>query len=249
MSILIGLITAHHESRRPYIERARKSLENSPLDYKFVFGEGEPRAEDIADSLYFPCDDTRYYMVLKNQGLFRYALENNYDFCFRACDDTVIYPERLMNACLEDFDYAGCIPSKIQCGPIKVPMRYLDYMNGGCGIWLSKKAMEMLVADEWEGPMRRFPENLDMGFGLKLNMEPIDWDDRWIGEVLKGNLAWDDPKRNNAFMAYTMNGIKVYENDLIFFNDDVDLPISIHDPGGKKIVGIMTPKQWKEAYG
>ena len=73
----------------------------------------------------------------------------------------------------------------------------------------------------------------------------MDWDDRWIGEVLKGNLAWDDPLRQNAFEAYVRNGINVYENDLMFFNDDPSFPVSIHDPGKQKKSGIKTKEEWE----
>ena len=247
MRILIGIISAQHISRMPYVDRMRQHLKGSPLDYKFVFGGDD--VVDAGDFLIVPCDDTRPYMVLKNQFLFKYALDNDYDFCFRVCDDTLVFPDRLQEAHLEQYDYAGNMTAKIQAGPVKIPMRYLDYMNGGCGIWLSRKAMEMLVADEWKGPIRKFPDNLDMGFGLHLNMEPWDWDDRWIGEVLKGNLAWDDPLRSNAFEAYVANGINVYENDLLFFNDDPGFPVSIHDPGREKKAGIKTLAEWQELYG
>jgi len=246
LKILIGIITANHVSRAPYIDIQRNDLFESPLNYVFVFGNGKSPKFKMIDSLSVPCDDTRPYMVLKNQALFRYALDQGYDFCFRICDDTRVFPERLQEAHLESYDYAGNMTAKIQAGPVKIPMRYLDYMNGGCGIWLSRKAMQMLVDDEWKGPIRKFPDNLDMGFGLHLNMEPWDWDDRWIGEMLKGNLAWDDPKRVNAFQAYVLNGINVYENDLLFFNDDPNLPVSIHDPGRAKISGIKTAQEWEE---
>jgi len=248
MRVFIGIVTAHHESRRPYIESARNGWirEWPQEDYKFYFGRGEGRPRE--DEVWVDCDDTRPYMVEKNQAMFRDALAGGYDFCFRVCDDTRVFPERLQKAGLEDYDYAGCMPAKIQAGPVKIPMRYLDYMNGGCGIWLSRKALEMLAADEWKGPIRKFPNNLDMGFGLRLNMEPWDWDDRWIGEVLKGNLTWDDPKRHNAFEAYVMNGINVYENDLVFYNDDPNLPVSIHDPGKRKNADVLTVQEWESLY-
>ncbi len=248
MKILVGIISAQHPSRTPYIQRTLDNLQKSPLDYKIVIG-GDINPDLGDDFLHVTCDDTRPYMVLKNQYLFRYALKNDYDFCFRVCDDTLVFPDRLEQAHLEQYDYAGNMTAKIQAGPVKIPMRYLDYMNGGCGIWLSRKAMEMLVADEWKGPVRKFPDNLDMGFGLHLNMEPWDWDDRWIGEVLKGNLAWDDPLRVNAFEAYVANGINIYENDLMFFNDDPSFPVSIHDPGKDKKAGIKTMQEWRELYG
>src|SRR5208282_5475555 len=123
-------------------------------------------------------------------------------------------PDRVLETeALLHYDYAGMMPCKINIGgQFKVPMRYYDYMHGGCGIWLSAKAMEMLVRDRWKGPELDLPDEVEIGFGLKGTMAKIDWDDRWIGEVLKGNLALDDAKRNNSYEAYALNGINVFED-------------------------------------
>jgi hypothetical protein len=231
MKILIGILSAHHPSRKPYRDRARATyLKNSPIDYRFVLGNP---ITDEPDALTVHCDDRKEYMVLKNQGLFRYALERDYTHCLRVCDDTWVYPERLLeNEALAEYDYAGNMPCKLNlAGQFKMPMKYYDYMHGGCGIWLSRKAMEMLAADDWKGPELKLPERMDIGFGIMGRMATIDWDDRWIGEVLKGKLSIDDPKRDNPYAAYADNGIKVFEDEMLFFDDDPKRPLTVHDPG------------------
>lgn len=238
--ILLGIITAHHPSRQPYRDRARATfLRSSALDHVFVMGRpGRPDSaeESYHDTLYVDCPDEREWMVLKNQALFRYVLDQGYDYCFRCCDDTWVYPERLMNAGLEGFDYAGQMPCKLSLGgAFKVWMAHFDHMHGGCGIWLSRKAMEMLVADKWPGPERKgLPELVDVGMKLMVKPQPIEWDDLWIGEVLKGRLAIDDPLRQDSLRAYNQNGIEVYEDSLLFLNDNPSNYLSIHDPGVPK---------------
>ena len=241
--ILMGFISAHHPSRWHYRAILReKCLKDSPLDYVFVLGNDPYRTPMEDNTLYVDCDDRKEFMVLKNQALFRYALENGYDYCFRACDDTWVFPDKLMKAGLEPFDYGGMMPCKINLGgTFKIWMSYMDYMHGGCGIWLSRKSMEMLVADEWKGPdwVSTMPEVLNVGLGMKLARPKVYWDDHWIGEVLKGNLAWDDPKRANPMQAYADNGIRVMEDDMVFYNDDHTRPIAIHDPGTVKMLMPM----------
>lgn len=261
--ILLGLLSAHHPSRWGYRARAREQfLKNSPLPHVFVLGNPfSPNMEENdthKDILFAKCDDRKESMVLKNQALFRYALENGFDYCFRACDDTWIFPERILKAGFEEFDYAGQMPCKFSLGgTFKIWMRYFDYMHGGTGIWLSRKSMEMLVKDEWDpNRLLSWPSLLDVGMGLMLSRPPVYWDDHWIGEVLKGNLPFDSPRREHPAIAYAENGISIYEDDLMFYNDDYDRPVSVHDPGVRKpqswqAVAIMERiKEWKgKAFG
>jgi hypothetical protein len=237
--ILIAILTAHHQSRAPYRQRARETyLKGSSLDYRFVYGTPENGKQPEEDELFFPVDDRKEYMALKNQAVFQWALDKGYDFCFRCCDDTWVFPDRVAKAGLEAFDYAGQVPCKLSLGgTFKIWMRYFDYMHGGCGIWLSRKAMERIVKAEWKGPEHDIPKRVDVGLGFMADTSPINWDDKWIGEVLKGEVAWDDPIRNSPLDAYTAQGISVFEDDLLFQNDDPLLPISIHDPGVLKVQG------------
>jgi len=59
-------------------------------------------------------------------------------------------------------------------------------------------------------------------------------DDFWVSEVLQGNLAYDDPLRNQPWAAYVAQGLKVCADDRLFWNDEPMLPLCIHDPGVHK---------------
>ena len=239
--ILIGILTAHHPSRWYYRNAARQSyLKGSDLDHLFVFGRppvpGWP-VERQEDELWVDCDDRKEYMVYKNQALFRYALDHGYDYCFRACDDTFLFPDRIIHAGLEPFDYAGQMPCKFSLGGTFKAWfgGSFSYMHGGTGIWLSRKAMEMLVADKLDSIECDMPEKVDVGFGLTTIGHRIWWDDLWIGEVLKGRLPWDSPLRADPVTAYQRNGIAVFEDEMLFDNSDPGRPLAIHDPGIHKI--------------
>jgi hypothetical protein len=231
--VLIGYITAHHASRIPHVQSQRARMANSPLDYKFIYGAAESQAvkveprSPLSDELFFPVDDTKPFMVLKDKALFQWALDHGYEYVFRACDDSVVYPERIIwhFDYLKQHDYAGTM-----CGYGKIAgtkpgegifvLRYLDYMHGGVGIWLSRKAMEMLIADDWKGPYSSPYSNqieLTPGSFFKGSWGHAYWDDHWIGEVLKGNLNYNDPRRNNIYYNYLVN---VYDNPELFASNN-----------------------------
>lgn len=239
--ILIGLITAHHASRASHVAAQRERMKGSPVDYKFVYGaassqENIPDRDPLPDELFFNVDDTKEYMVLKNKALFQWALNNGYEYVLRACDDTIIYPERLLqhSEYLKRHDYAGTM-----CGygglagtnDIFV-LRYLDYMHGGVGIWLSRKSMEMLIADDWKGPYSSpYSKQIEITPGTHFpGSWNIYWDDLWIGEVLKGNLNYNDPRRNNTYGNYL---VSVYDDPSLFASNypfDSEKVITTHSP-------------------
>lgn len=235
--ILLGIITAHHPSRWWYRVGARNTfLRNSPLDHIFVFGNPPlPNwvAERESDELWVDCDDRKEYMYYKVQALCRYALDNGYQYLFRCCDDTQLYPDRLRDAGLEPFDYAGQMPCKFSLGgTFKTWFKGgFDYMHGGTGIWLSRKAMQMIVSDKLDSIVCDMPEQSDVGFGLTVKGHRVWWDDLRIGEVLKGMIPWNSPARDQPVLAYQQNGIAVFEDELLFFESDISRPLAVHDPG------------------
>ena len=228
MRILIGIITAHCPSRTEYIAAARETwLKDCKLDYKFVFGNPEsqnppmPRRTALSDELFVECDDTRAYMVHKNQALFKYALEAGYDFCFRCCDDTFVNPHRLLVHGLEQYDYAGCLGGWwLYYGNITWPMKNA-FMHGGCGVWLSRKAMHMLVADEWSPETCPYPSPHNVFYP----------DDGWMGEVLQGKLPWKDARRETWGKSYFDNGIAIYSHGGLFALGSFDATkvVAAHD--------------------
>ena len=237
--ILLGFLTAHHPSRWWYRVGARGSfLRDSPLDHVFVFGRppvSDWPIEQLPDELWADCDDRKEWMIHKTQALCQHALDNGYDFCFRCCDDTFVHVDRLIKADLSPYDYGGQMPCKISIGGVvKIWMRYFDYMHGGTGIWLSRKAMQMIVDAKFDSMVCDMPKVVDIGFGLKGAGHEIWWDDLAIGEILKGRLPWDSPLRSVPADAYAANGIQIFEDELVFLNPDPSRAISEHDPGVAK---------------
>jgi len=239
--ILIGILSAHHPSRWWYRSNARRTfLKGSDLNHLFVLG--QPPVSDWPyereeDELWVDCDDRKEYMVYKDQALFQYALDNGYTHVLRCCDDTFLFPDRIIKAGLESYDYGGQMPCKFSLGgAFKVWFGGpFSYMHGGCGIWLSRKAMKMLVADRLDSIECDMPEQVDVGMGLKTKGHRIWWDDLWIGEVLKGRLHWDSPLRNDPLSAYTRMGISIFEDEQLFSNPDPERCLTLHDPGVHKI--------------
>ena len=268
MKTLIAFLTAHHPSRDPHVVAQRERMKNSPIDYKFVYGtaksNGVPDREPLLDELFFDVDDTKAYLVLKNKAIFRWALDHGYTHVFRACDDSVVYPERILqhSELLEKHDYAGtmCGYGVIASTGQIFALRYLDYMHGGVGIWLSTKAMTMLLADDWKGPFSSpYSKTIELtpGYDFKGSWH-IYWDDLWIGEVLKGNMNYNDPRRNNIYRNYLVH---VYDDPQMFASSnpfDPEKVISTHSldqmgtttikPGGFSTIDgtiILTPVEWK----
>lgn len=238
-SILLGIITAHHPSRWWYRVGARNTfLKNSPLDHVYVYGRPpvpDWPVEREKDELWVDCDDRKEHMYYKVQHLCRYALDEGYSYLFRCCDDTQLFPDRIVDAGLESFDYAGNMPCKFSLGgTFKTWFRVFDYMHGGTGIWLSRKAMQMIVDDRLDSVECDMPKQVNVGFGLNALGHRIWWDDLRIGEVLKGLLPWDSPVRDQPVLAYQQNGISVYEDEMLFFESDPSRAISVHDPGVSK---------------
>ena len=66
------------------------------LDKKFFFGQGSRTLRD--DEVILPVPDRFRYHCLKNQMMFRWALEHDYDWVFRCDDDAYVRPDRLTEA-------------------------------------------------------------------------------------------------------------------------------------------------------
>lgn len=240
--IVAAILTAHHPSRYHYRQIARAQfLDNEIIPYKFVFGDapnGDWSNTGVNDDelLHAPGSDDKRFLHLKDQAACRWALEQGADFLWRACCDTWWFPDRIAKAGLEAFDYAGHFPCTLRLGgAFKVPMAYFDFFHGGCGIWLSRKSMQKIVDAQWrENYLESWPDELNIGFGMTLPKPDHVWDDFWLGEVLKGEIAWDDPLRLDPLNAYNAAGINIFEDAQLFLNDDPERPLSIHDPGVPK---------------
>ena len=127
-------------------------------DLKFFYGTlplGTDRTPS-ADEVFLKVADDYEHLPHKVQAIFKYALDNGYDFVFKGDDDTFIYVDRLMASGFEHLDYTGFV---------SIGATNWDnggYCSGGSGYWVSKLAMSKIVAapvDDWA-------------------------EDRWVGRVL-----------------------------------------------------------------
>ena len=235
--IIAGILSARHPSRWHYREIARAQfLPQCPFEYKFVIGRGENEVEASSDILLVDCDDRKKYLHEKNQAFFCYALDHGADFVWRCMDDTWWFGDRIAEAGLEAYDVAGNFPCRLKLGgTFSIPFRYWTMAHGGTGIWLSRKAMKMIVDTKWdEHYYDSWPDELDIGFGLTLPKPEWLWDDNFISEALQGCLAWDDPLRNDPWAAYVARGLSVLDDELLFENPDPSRPLALHDPGRTK---------------
>ena len=104
-----------------------------PYDYRFFFGLNGGR-KPLADEVFLEVPDDFEYFAQKNKAICRWAIEQKYDWMFHCDDDT--YVRRLELPTHGD-----------QIGRAPFGFGGKNYICGGSGYWLSRKAMQLLVAD------------------------------------------------------------------------------------------------------
>jgi hypothetical protein len=135
MRYLIGIFSAFSYEHRRNI--CRKTWIKKHLDIDLIFIIGNPtiyipkRNNDI---LILPCSDKYYRLPQKIKGFCQWALENkNWDYLFKADDDTFIVLDRLINY-IPIGDYIGCEPGG----------QWKGYASGGAGYILSHKSAKII---------------------------------------------------------------------------------------------------------
>jgi len=76
--------------------------------------------------------------------MYRWILDNGYDRVFKCDDDTYVHIPRLLACGKDEFDFVG---------RPDLANRYVHWMQGGAGYWLSRCAMEYLMnlpLDYWK---------------------------------------------------------------------------------------------------
>ena len=105
------------------------------FDKKFFFGRGSRTLRD--DEIILPVPDRFKKHCLKNQMMFQWALDNDYDWVFRCDDDAYVRPDRLTEASTE------LLGDQIGWGPWVGQGN--NYITGGAGFWLSRKALSRIA--------------------------------------------------------------------------------------------------------
>jgi hypothetical protein len=106
------------------------------VDRRFFFGTNSGTPLD--DEIFLDVPDSFDRHCQKNQAMFEWALENGYDFVFRSDDDTYVRADKLEQAAQSlNADQIGWCPW-LGAGS--------NYITGGAGFWISRRAMEAVVA-------------------------------------------------------------------------------------------------------
>lgn len=137
----------------------------SPIPYKFFLGDLEPERDDEVGLPW--CPDNYFSLTQKTQESLRWALDQGYDWFFRAFTDTFIDTVRLAS-------FAQEIPH-ITCdyiGNTSFSPRIL-FCHGGPGYWLSRRAAELVVQAPRQGEFEKMEDQFVGEVMMKHSIKPI----------------------------------------------------------------------------
>lgn len=101
---------------------------------RFFYGQATDGRQPFNDEIFLDVPDDYTRLPFKVKAILQWALGKGYEYVFKADDDTFVYLDRLMASGFEGCDYLGyCYPS------------HGNYISGGCGYWLSRRAMQAVV--------------------------------------------------------------------------------------------------------
>lgn len=139
------------------------------VDHRFVLGKGN--RDTVPSELIVDAPDDYFGVPFKDQAAWHWAIANGYDYVFQTSVDTYVAVPRLLQSGFEQWDYIG---RRCTNGP---------HASGGAGYWLSRKALDILVA---ETPHRNY-EDLWVGETLASHGIPVFNDERYWA------MSYDDP--------------------------------------------------------
>jgi Galactosyltransferase len=179
MRVLIAILSCHSLRHCEQSERDTWIAEiPAGVDYKFFLG----NRAGIHDSALFPYEkdevkldvgDGWQDITKKSVAVFRWALEQRYDFLYKCDLDTLVRPKLLLSSGFEKFDYVGG--------------QNCFFASGGSGYWLSQKAMEFVV----NRPVTYGPEeDLHTFYALQENGVALHADKRY--KYLPGDVMDDE---------------------------------------------------------
>jgi len=201
------------------------------LEYKFFIGDGQPTNEDETAlfesfdhdlgarnialaglhpkdrrTIYIPKDDEVIlknvpddfaHLTYKSREACRWALENGFEHTFHIVIDVYVAIDRMMNSGFSNYDYLGnpC-PTR--------PEAYGPYA-GGCGYWLSRKALMSVVVQ----PVTFWAEDLWVGSIMNRHGITLTADNRF-------HSNWPVvPHRNNSIIS-THIGVGCHDVNRIY---------------------------------
>lgn len=153
-------------------------LQNCQVDHAFILGAANGRIP-FSDELSLPVGDTYDKLTEKALATIRYVYDAGYDFMLHVGRDTYVDVPRMLEAGLEQFDYAGNCGCRSDSLAYFCPLQAFDkkrpyhYASGGAGSWLSRKAMRLIL----DSSIRHAADDLMFGWILGEAGIPLwsDW--------------------------------------------------------------------------
>lgn len=110
-----------------------KQKYQSEVDVKFFFGQPPDDRKPGENEVFLDCPDDYPNLPLKTKAIFKWCVENGYDYAAKLDDDVYVYVGKI----LKEFN----------------PKDYQGYSNGwfisGAFYWLSRRAMEIVANAPW----------------------------------------------------------------------------------------------------
>lgn len=153
MNILIAVTCCHgHKKQAQLVRELWTDGAQFRVDCFFFYGRSTSMR--LSDEVFLDCGDGYDDLTEKSKAIYAWALARGYDYVFDVDDDTYVRVERLLASDFANYDYVGRLSTISGI-----------YASGGPGIWLSRRALEILVR------------------------EPVTdtVDDRWVGNTLAKN--------------------------------------------------------------
>lgn len=153
------------------------------FDYKIF--KGRSTNTPSPDEVFLDCRDDYFHSAEKMKAVAQWALEHGYDYVFKVDDDSFVYLDRLVASGFEQCDYCGR-DGKGQ-----------DFIPGGPGYWLSRRALEALVKSQPpQPPTQGWQEDVWVGRVLAQNGMRPRRDRRyfWAGET-NHEIVYVDPQQ------------------------------------------------------
>jgi hypothetical protein len=160
MNVLIAVLSCH--TLRHYEQSIRETwAQELPHEADLRFFIGKPQSGiRVVDEIFLNCPDEFSGITEKTVALYKWALDQGYDFVWKVDLDTLVRPKLLLNSGLEQYDWVGGQNS--------------FFASGGAGYGLSKRSMEYVVE---AGGAPGFEEDVHIAHillrhGIELHSDP-----------------------------------------------------------------------------
>lgn len=185
MKILVAVKSYQDMWKRGAHEKIRESWGRFCLaDVRFFLG-GLPVRPLKNDEIHLEVPDVYSGLSAKGNAIFRWAVDQCYDYVVLVDTDTFINPVELAKLPWGEFDYAGQM----------LPFHKRGFMFGGCGIAVSRDAMNIVLNNEITHPM----DDVNIGNILLNRPQP---DIRVLPNIWDRRVGWHFPKLTYAVSKY-----------------------------------------------